>query len=65
LEVKKQESVTLLSNEAEYIAISEVCADFVLLKQVLEFRKVKLNLLIIVRVDNVFSDLRMKYVDSR
>ena len=71
---RKQKSVTLSSSEAEYVAISEVCAEVVFLKQVLEFLGVKLDLPIIVRVDNVgaiylannaVSGPRMKHVDIR
>jgi hypothetical protein len=71
---RKQKSVTLSSSEAEYVAISEVCAEIVFLKQVLEFMEVKLKLPIIVNVDNVgaiylannaVSGPRMKHVDIR
>ena len=71
---RKQKSVTLSSSEAEYVAISEVCAELIFLKQVLEFLNIKLTLPIIVRVDNVgaiylannaISGPRMKHVDIR
>jgi hypothetical protein len=71
---RKQKSVTLSSSEAEYVAISEVCAELIFLKQVVEFLGVKLSLPIIVRVDNVgaiylannaVSGPRMKHVDIR
>ena len=71
---RKQKSVTLSSSEAEYVAISEVCAELIFLKQVVEFLEVKLSLPIIVRVDNVgaiclannsVSGPRMKHVDIR
>jgi hypothetical protein len=48
-----QKSVTLLSSEAEYVALSEVCAEIMFIKQVLEFLKVKVELPIVVNVDNV------------
>ena len=71
---RKQKSVTLSSSEAEYVAISEVCAELIFLKQVLEFLNIKFTLPIIVRVDNVgaiylannaISGPRMKHVDIR
>ena len=48
-----QKSVTLSSSEAEYVAISELCAEIMFLKQVLEFLQIEVKLPIIVRVDNV------------
>jgi hypothetical protein len=71
---RKQKAVTLSSSEAEYVAISELCAEIMFLKQVLEFLKIKVALPIIVRVDNVgaiylannaISGPRMKHVDIR
>jgi hypothetical protein len=71
---RKQKSVTLSSSEAEYVAISEVCAEIMFLKQVLEFMEIKVKLPIIVKVDNVgaiylannaVSGPRMKHVDIR
>ena len=71
---RSQKSVTLSSTEAEYVAISEMCAEIMFLKQVLEFLKIKVVLPIIVRVDNVgaiylaqnaVSGPRMKHVDIR
>jgi hypothetical protein len=71
---RSQKSVTLSSTEAEYVAISEMCAEIMFLKQVLEFLKIKVVLPIIVRVDNVgaiylaqnaVSGPRMKHVDVR
>jgi hypothetical protein len=71
---RSQKSVTLSSTEAEYVAISEMCAEVMFLKQVLEFLKIKVTLPIIVRVDNVgaiylaqnaVSGPRMKHVDVR
>ena len=69
-----QKSVTLSSTEAEYVAISELCAEIMFLKQVLEFLEVEVTLPIIVRVDNVgaiylaqnaVSGPRTKHVDIR
>ncbi len=48
-----QNSVILSSSEAEYVASSEVCAEIMSIKQVLEFLKVKVELPIVVNVDNV------------
>ena len=48
-----QKSVTLSSSEAEYVALSEVCAEIMFIKQVLEFLKMKVELPIVVHVDNV------------
>jgi hypothetical protein len=71
---RKQKSVTLSSSEAEYVAISEVCAEIMFLKQVVEFMEIKVKLPIIVKVDNVgaiylannaVSGPRMKHVDIR
>jgi len=71
---RKQKSVTLSSSEAEYVAISEVCAELIFLKQVLVFLGIKLVLPIIVRVDNVgviylannaVSGPRMKHVNIK
>jgi hypothetical protein len=44
LKVKKQKSVTLSSSEAEYVAISEICAEIVFLKQIIEFMEVIMKL---------------------
>jgi hypothetical protein len=69
---RSQKSVTFSSTEAEYVAISEMCAEIMFLKQVLEFLKIKVVLPIIVRVDNVgaiylaqnaVSGPKMKHVD--
>jgi len=69
-----QKAVTLSSSEAEYVAISEVCAEIMFLKQVLEFLRIEVKLLIIVRVDNIgaiylahnaTSGPRTKHVDIR
>ena len=66
--------MTLSSSEAEYVAISEVCAEIMFLKQILEFLKIQVTLPIIVRADNVgaiylahnaVSGPRMKHVDIR
>ena len=69
-----QKAVTLSSSEAEYVAISELCAEVMFLKQVLEFLQVEVKLPIIIRVDNVgaiylahnaTSGPRTKHVDIR
>ena len=69
-----QKSVTLLSSEAEYVALSEVCAEIMFIKQVLEFFKVKVELPIVVNVDNVgaiylasnaTTSQRMRHIDVR
>jgi hypothetical protein len=71
---RSQKSVTLSSTEAEYVAISEMCAEIMFLKQVLEFLGIQVALPIIVRVDNVgaiylaqnaVSGPRMKHVDVK
>jgi hypothetical protein len=71
---RKQKSVTLSSSEAEYVAISELCAEIMFVKQILEFLKIEVVLPIIVRVDNVgaiylannaVSGPRTKHVDIR
>lgn len=48
-----QRCVTLSSSEAEYVAISEVSAEILFVKQVMEFFGLKIDYPIIVRVDNV------------
>ena len=71
---RKQKAVTLSSSEAEYVAISEVCAEIMFLKQVMEFLNITVMLPITVRVDNVgaiylannaISGPRTKHVDIR
>jgi hypothetical protein len=71
---KGQKAVTLSSSEAENVAMSEVCAEIMFLKQVLKFLKIQVTLPIIVQVDNVgaiylahnaVSGPRMKHVDIR
>ena len=66
--------MTLSSNEARYVAISEVCAEIMFLKQVMEFLYITVTLTITVRVDNVgaiylannaISGPRTKHVDIR
>ena len=66
--------MTLSSSEAEYVAISEVCAEIMFLKQVMEFLNITVKLPITVRVDNVgaiylannaISGPRTKHVDIR
>jgi Reverse transcriptase (RNA-dependent DNA polymerase) len=48
-----QRNVTLSSTEAEYVAVSEVCAEILFLRQVIEFLGMQVVLPIIVRVDNI------------
>jgi hypothetical protein len=71
---KAQRSVSLSVTEAEYIAISEVCAEIMFVKQVLEFLQVVVKLPIVVNVDNVgaiflannaSTSQRTKHVDVR
>ena len=47
-----QWSMTLLSAEAEYIAVLEVCAEIMHCKYIVEFMGVVIILLILVNVDN-------------
>ena len=69
-----QKSVTLSSTEAEYVALSEVTKEIKFILQVLEAMKVKIQLPIQVKVDNVgaiflannkTSGERTKHVDVR
>ena len=48
-----QKTVALSSTEAEYIAISELCAEILLIKLILELLKIKMKLPIIVHCDNI------------
>ena len=66
--------VTLSSTEAEHYSISELCAEIMFVKLILDFLGVKVALLIIVRVDNVgaiylthnaVSGPRTKHVDIK
>jgi hypothetical protein len=50
---KAQRGVTLSSSEAEYVAVSEVCAEVLFIKQVLEFLGVQVVLPIEIMVDNI------------
>jgi hypothetical protein len=50
---RSQKLVTLFSTEAEYYLISEMCAEIMFMKQIMEFLRIKLAIPIIVRVDNV------------
>ena len=50
---KAQHNVTLSSSEAEYVAVSEVCAEVMFVKQVIEFLNIKLELPIKILMDNV------------
>ena len=71
---KSQRSVTLSSTEAEYVAISEVCAAIMFIKQIVEFVGVSVKKPIIINVDNVgaiylansaTTSNRTKHVDTR
>ena len=71
---KSQRSVMLSSTEAEYVAISEVCAEILFVKQIVEFLGIKVKRPIIVKVDNVgaiylannaTTSNRTKHVDTR
>ena len=48
-----QKSVTLSSTEAEYVAVSEVCAEIIFIKYILEFLDVKVEYPVTVMCDNV------------
>ena len=48
-----QKRVALSSSEAEYIAISELCTEILLIKSIVEFLNIKIKLLIIVHFDNI------------
>ena len=50
---KGQKAVSLSSTESEYYAMSEVCAEIIYIKQVLEFLEVNIDFPIIVRVNNI------------
>ena len=69
-----QKSVTLSSTEAEYVAISEVVTEIMYVRNILEFLGYKVQLPIIVNVDNIgviymannaCSNTRTKHVDTR
>jgi hypothetical protein len=50
---KAGQSVTLSSTEAEYVALSKITIEIIIVKQVLETIGIKMNLPILVKVDNV------------
>jgi hypothetical protein len=50
---KAGQSVTLSSTEAEYVALSVLTKEVMFVKQVLETMAIKLNLSILMKVDNV------------
>ncbi len=71
---KSGKSVTLSSTEAEYFAISEVAKEIIFLKQVIESMGMKLQLPIVIKVDNVgaiylsnnyTTSQRTKHIDIR
>ena len=71
---RAQKSVTLSSTEAEYVAVSEVCAEIIFIKYLLEFVGVNVKYPITVMCDNVGAIFlsnnaknsnRTKHVDIR
>jgi hypothetical protein len=50
---KAGQSVTLSSTEAEYVALSKITKKGMFVQQVLETMRIKLNLTIMVKVDNL------------
>ena len=48
-----QKTVTLLSSEAEYIVVSEVCAEILFVKTLMDFLKLEVDLPITMMCDNV------------
>ena len=48
-----QKTVTLSSSEAEYVAVSEVCAEILFIKTLMDFLKLEVDLPITVMCDNV------------
>jgi hypothetical protein len=50
---RAQRNVTLSSSEAEYVAVSEVCAEVMFVKQIMEFLNIKLELPIKILMDNI------------
>jgi hypothetical protein len=48
-----QRNVTLSSTEAEYVAVSEVCAEILFVRQIITFLGTEVALPIIVKVDNI------------
>ena len=71
---KGQENVTLLSTEAEYVAISEISSEMLFLKGMLEFLGLKVSYPIHVLADNIGAiyltktatgSNRTKHVDTR
>ena len=71
---RSQKSVTLSSTEAEYVAVSEVCAEILFVKYLLEFLGVTIDYPITVMCDNVGAiylshnaknSNRTKHVDIR
>ena len=71
---RSQKSVALSSTEVEYYGISDVVTELLFIKSLLEFMGVKVQLPIIVRVDNIgaiylsdnaSSSTRTKHIDTR
>ena len=48
-----QKHVTLLSTEAEYVAVSEVCTDIMFVKMIMEFLGLELERPVTIHCDNV------------
>ena len=72
MEIKRTESVALLSTEAEYIRLLEVCQEILFMKSILEFLEAKVSYPIQVHVDiqgaiflanNEGASMRTKHVD--
>ena len=71
---RSQKNVTLSSSEAEYVAISEICCEIILVKMILEFLDVEIEKPIKVHCDNVGAifmsnnakaSARTKHIDVR
>ena len=69
-----QKNVTLSSTEAEYVAISELCAELLFVRMILTFLGKKIDYPIIVRCDNIGAIFlahntktshRTKHIDTR
>ena len=69
-----QKNVMLLSSEAEYIAISEICSEIEFVKMILEFLEINVekpittycnNIRAIFMRDNAKSGARTKHIDMR
>ena len=71
--MQRPDNVRLSSTEVEYVAATEFCKEIMFIIQVLEFMQVKINLPVIVQVDNVGAiylenndvSRRMKHIDVK